>query len=615
MSKAQSIAQLLRYFSLTATTDAGSGHPTSCLSAADLMAVLFSNGYFKYDIANPTNPNNDRLIFSKGHAAPLFYAMWAAVGAIPKEDLMTLRLFNSLLEGHPTMRFKYTEVPTGSLGQGLAVGIGMAINAKYLENRDYRTFVLMGDSEIAEGSVWEAMQIAAHYKLDNLVGIIDANRLGQRGETMHGHDLGVYEAQIEAFGWHPIVLDGHDLEYIDAAYKTATLIKDKPTMIIARTFKGKGISFLEDKEGKHGVALKKEELEKALLELGEVDTTITVSLHKPKDTKTLSPSSQDPTTPFPSLSKEGIEGWCALGDLVATREAYGKALGQLAEKNPSIVALDAETSNSTFADAVKKSRPEQFFEMYIAEQTMVGVGTGLARRGKVPFVSTFAAFLTRAFDQIRMAAYGDANLKIVGSHAGVSIGEDGTSQMGLEDIAMMRTIYGSTVLYPSDAVSTIRLVEEMAKHQGLVYMRTTRGKTPVLYTSDEKFEVGGCKVHKVNDGPHTHVIIGAGITLHEALKAQKELAEKRVNTLVVDLYSIKPIDTKTLLEVTKGVKKVIVVEDHYEAGGIGEAVRSAIGSTGVEIVSLAIRKMPQSGKPEELLRYEEIDAEAIMKTL
>jgi len=607
MNKMQAVTQLLRYYSLTTTTNAGSGHPTSCLSATDLMAVLFTNQHFHYDITNPSNPDNDRLIFSKGHAAPLFYALWAIADAFPREELMSLRKLDSRCEGHPTMKFPYTEVPTGSLGQGLAVGIGMALNAKYLDKSPYRTFVLMGDSEMAEGSVWEAMQIATHYKLDNLVGIIDANRLGQRGETLHGHDLLVFEAQAQAFGWHPIIIDGHNHEYIDAAYKTASLIKDKPTMIIARTFKGKGVSFLEDKEGKHGVAVSKDDLQTALDELGKVDTQIKVSLPLP--------------TPSASDSKKVVNivnlpsDTYVIGSQVATREAYGTALGKLAEQNNHILALDAETSNSTFADSVKKTKPEQFFEMYIAEQTMLGVGTGLARRGKIPFMSTFSAFLTRAYDQIRMASYGQANIKIVGSHCGVSIGEDGTSQMGLEDISMIRSVFNSVVLYPSDAISTIKLVSAMANYDGLVYMRTTRAKTTVLYQSNETFEIGGSKVHKLSDKPHTHVIIGAGITLHEALKAQKLLAEKGVNVLVVDLYSIKPIDSQTLQSVTKGVKKVIVVEDHYEAGGIAEAVRSVIGNTGVTIESLAVRKMPQSGKPEELLRYEQIDAEAIQNAI
>ncbi len=621
MKNIRSIAQLLRYYSLVTTTEAGSGHPTSCLSAADLMAVLMFNKHFRYDTDNPGNPYNDRLIFSKGHAAPLFYALWAVAGAFPKDELMTLRKFGSRIEGHPTMKFPYTEVPTGSLGMGLSVGLGMAINAKY-EKLPYRTYVLLGDSEMAEGSVWEALQIGAHYKLDNIVGIIDVNRLGQRGETMYGHDIAQYEDRVRAFGWFPLLIDGHDLEEIDAAYETASKIKNKPTMIIAKTLKGKGVSFLEDVEGKHGVPLKKEELEKALLELGTVDTTLTVNFPKPEETKT--DSNNPKIIPALSMSYKDGEG-------VSTREAYGNVLAELAKNNPNVIALDAETSNSTFADGVKKASPKQFLEMFIAEQNMVGVGTGLAKRGRIPFVSTFSAFLTRTFDQLRMAAYGGANLKVVGSHVGVSIGEDGTSQMGLEDIAMMRSIFNSVVLYPSDATSTTKLVSAMAIHQGFIYLRTTRGKTPILYNQNEQFEIGGSKVwiydqqikkHVIARNEMTkqshecqHVIIGAGITLHEALKAQKQLAEKGVNAIVVDLYSIKPLDTETLLRLTKEKQPVVVVEDHYPEGGIAEAVRSAIGNTGVQITSLAVGKMPMSGKPEELLRYEEIDADAIVKSV
>ena len=595
-------AKILRHYSLLSTTKAGSGHPTSCLSSADLMAALFFGGNFRFDIENPDNLENDRLIFSKGHAAPLFYAMWAAVGAIEHSELETLRMIESRLEGHPTMKFPFTEVPTGSLGQGLSAGVGMAISAKYLDKTKSRIFVLLGDSEMAEGSVWEGMEIATHFKLDNLVAILDANRLGQRGETLHGHDLEKFEAKAEAFGWYPLVIDGHNIDYIDAAYKTAENIKDKPVMIIAKTFKGKGISTLEDKEGKHGVAVKETELAAAMLEIDAKDVTKTFKLAKPKN-KTL---------PEKVVGKH-ITSKYTVGDFVATREAYGKAIGEIAKNNKNIIALDAETSNSTFAESVKKTAPDQFFEMFIAEQNMVSVATGMARRGKIPFVSTFSAFLTRAYDQIRMAAYGYGNIKIAGSHAGVSIGEDGTSQMGLEDISMMRSIFGSTVLYPSDGNSTLHLVQEMADQKGISYLRTTRGKTPVIYSEKETFPIGGCKLHKFTGDKPEVVIIGAGITLHEALKAQKILFEEGKDVVVVDLYSIKPIDTKTLLEVTKDVSKIIVVEDHFEEGGIAEVVRSAIGNERKHIVSLAVRKMPQSGKPQELLEYEDIDAKSIVK--
>lgn len=604
MKKIVEAAKILRHYSLTSTTKACSGHPTSCLSAADLMATLFFGGNFRYDISDPDNLENDRLIFSKGHAAPLFYAMWAAAGAIDYSELDSLRKFESRLEGHPTMKFPYTEVPTGSLGQGLSAGVGMAISAKYLDKTSSRTFVLMGDSEMAEGSVWEAMEIAAHYRLDNLVGILDANRLGQRGETLCGHNLESFEAKAEAFGWYPIVIDGHDFEHISAAYKTAFEIKDKPTMIIAKTYKGKGVSRLEDKEDKHGVAVNETDLAAILLEIGATDVKKTFDLAKPKS-----------STSAKQIKQKLVSSKYEVGDQVSTREAYGEIIGNLTKSNTNIVVLDAETSNSTFAAVTKEDSPEQFFEMYIAEQNMIGTALGMSRRGKIPFVSTFAAFLTRAYDQIRMAAYGYGNVKIVGSHAGVSIGEDGTSQMGLEDISMMRSVFESTVLYPSDGNSTMKLVEAMARHNGLAYLRTTRGKTNNIYNKNETFPIGGCKLHRFTGDKPVAVIIAAGITLHEALKAQKMLFEEGRDVIVVDLYSIKPIDKKTLLEVTNGVKKIVVVEDHFEEGGIAEAVRSAIGDERSPIISLAVRKMPQSGKPKELLSYEGIDSESIKKAV
>ncbi len=604
MKNTQKLAQLLRYYSIVSTTEAGSGHPTSCMSAADLMAVLMYEGYFRYDTAHKENIWNDRLIFSKGHAAPLFYALWAVGGAYPKEDLMKLRQLGSELEGHPTMRFPYTEVPTGSLGQGLSVGLGMAIHAQRYAKTDSRTFVLLGDSEMAEGSVWEAMQLASHYRANNLIAILDANRLGQRGETLYGHDLKSYEDKATAFGWWPIIIDGHDHEQIRGAYQLAFSVKDRPVMIIAKTFKGYGVASLSDKEGKHGVSVKKEDLHAVLFELGEVDTALVGTIAKPVKVESEKQFINEYEPPVYTL-----------GQSVATREAYGAAIGAVTQSNPSVVVLDAETSNSTFADAVKKTAPEQFLEMYIAEQNMVGVAVGLARRGMTPFASSFAAFLTRAYDQIRMAGVGESNIKVVGSHAGVSIGEDGGSQMALEDIAMMRAVWGSTVLYPSDAESTRQMVELSAHTKGLTYLRTTRAKTPVIYGPEETFPIGGCKVHGDVKGATDAVIIGAGITLHEALKAQKELIEKGKKITVIDLYSIKPLDEKTLNSVCKYAKKVVVVEDHYPEGGIGEAVRSVLKNSSAEFISLAVRRMPCSGKPAELLRYMEIDAEAIVKAV
>lgn len=604
MKNLKAIAQLLRYYSLVTTTEAGSGHPTSCLSATDLMAVLMFNKHFRYDTDNPSNPYNDRLIFSKGHAAPLFYALWAVAGTFPKDELMTLRKFGSRVEGHPTMKFPYTEVPTGSLGMGLSVGLGMALNAKY-EKLPYRTYVLLGDSEMAEGSVWEALQIGAHYKLDNVVGIIDVNRLGQRGETMYGHDIAQYEDRVRAFGWFPLLIDGHDLEEIDAAYLTASKIKEKPTMIIAKTIKGKGVSFLEDAEGKHARAVTKEDLPQALLDIGDVDQTILGQIAQPEKTESANPI----------FLVSDVSVSYKVGEQIATKQSFGETLLQLAQKNRNVISLDAELSNSTSADLVNKGKPDQFFEMFLTEQNMISMADGLSKRGKIPFVSSFASFLTRAHDQIRMASYGNSNIKLMGGYTGMSCSRDGESQMGLEDIAMIRSIPNSVILYPSDAVSMARSVVHAAEHKGLVYICGMRDPTTVLYEPTEDFPIGGSKVHTISDKPYTHVIIGAGITLHEALKAQKQLAEKGIVTVVVDLYSIKPLDTETLLRLTKEKQPVVVVEDHYPEGGIAEAVRSAIGNTGVQITSLAVRKMPMSGKPEELLRYEDIDAEAIVDTV
>ncbi len=675
MNNLQNLAKLIRYYILTSTTEAGSGHPSSSLSATDLMAMLMFNGYFKYDLQNPDFVNNDRLIFSKGHASPLFYALWAVAGqekmnteikkdehgnttpslgstrdtppilggekiqrAIEPEELMTLRKFGSRLEGHPTMEFPFTEVPTGSLGQGLSVGVGMALNAK-LDKLDYKTFVLLGDSEMAEGSVWEAMASASHNKLNNLVAILDLNRLGQRGETMHGHNTEVYQKKCEAFGWDTVVIDGHNLEEIEQAFEKATspttpslgstrdtsLLQaggEKPKMIIAKTLKGKGVSFMEDKDGWHGKALTKEELGKALEELGPIDKALIGAVERPQSAEA-------------SAKAERMQGQIKFTDypidkIVATRKAYGNALAKLAEADERVVVLDAETSNSTYAEFVKKNNADRFFEMYIAEQNMVGVALGFSRRGKIPFVSTFAAFLTRAFDQIRMSALAKANIKFVGSHAGVSIGEDGASQMGLEEIAMFRTLLSSVVLYPSDAVSTEKLVLEAAKHFGNVYIQTTRKETKILYRSmnyesgimnenlvHHEFRIGGsCVLKSSNEDVAT--VVGAGITLHEALLAYEELKKENINIRVIDLYSIKPIDTATLEKAVKETKNIITVEDNYPEGGIGEAVASVLsplfskeGAGGVH--SLAVRKMPRSGKPEELLAYEEIDKDAIIK--
>lgn len=603
MENLKALAKLIRYYILISSSEAGSGHPTSSLSAVDLMTVLFFNKFFRFDLKDPLNPNNDRLIFSKGHASPLFYALYTAAGTLSEKALLNYRKFGSPLEGHPTLAFPYTEAATGSLGQGLSIGLGMAINAKYLDKLPTKTFVLLGDSEITEGSVWEAIQIAAYYKLDNLVGILDVNRLGQRGQTMYGHDVTSYEKRISAFGWQTISIDGHSFEQIIKAFKKARTVKNTPVMIIAKTIKGKGVSFLEDKNNWHGKVLKKEELEKALKELGPVDKKIRGKLVLPKNLKILSRAqSRD----------QNLKLDYKLGEMVATRKAYGNAIVRIYPKFPNLVVLDAEVSNSTFAEIFKEKYPDKFFEMFIAEQNMVGAAVGLSRRGKIPFVSTFAAFFSRAFDQIRMSRYSDANIKFVGSHAGVSIGEDGASQMGLEDIAMFRTLLGSVVLYPSDAISTERLVEEAAGHDGIVYIRTTRKETPILYTNSEKFKIGGSKVLKTSNQDQV-TVIGAGVTLYEALAAYEVLRKDNIFIRVIDLYSIKPLDMNTLIKASKETEAIITVEDHFEAGGIGEAVLSALSDQKIKVYSLAVRKIPKSGKPQELLEYEDISSKAIIR--
>jgi transketolase len=600
----EKLARLIRYDILISTTEAGSGHPSSSLSATDLMTVLLFGGEFRFDVDHPDLPNNDRLIFSKGHASPLFYSLWAAAGAVTETELLSLRKFGSPLEGHPTMAFRYTEAATGSLGQGLSIGVGMALNAKYLDLLPYRTYVLLGDSEMAEGSQWEAMEIAAHYKLDNLTGIIDVNRLGQRGETLYGHDLSAYERRVRAFGWEPVVVhDGHDLRQIASAYERALTVRERPAMIIARTEKGNGVSFIKDREGWHGKPLKKEELARALAELGPVDKAVRGTIAKPEDRRPASaaPRQAEPLRYAPDTA-------------VATRRAYGNALARLYPKYPGMVVLDAEVSNSTYAEMFHAAWPERFFEMYIAEQNMAGAALGLSRRGKIPFVSTFAAFLTRAFDQIRMSQYSGANITFCGSHAGVSIGEDGSSQMGLEDLAMFRTILDGVVLYPSDAVSTEKLVEAAANHQGIVYLRTTRKDTPILYRPDEVFPIGGSKLLR-RSGSDRATVVAAGITLHETLAAYDDLKKRGIMIRVIDLYSIKPIDGKALRQAGEETGTIITVEDHFAEGGIGEAVTAALAGRPVPVHILAVRKMPKSGKPDELLDYEEISGKAIVKTV
>jgi transketolase len=598
----QALTRLIRFFILDSTHQAGSGHPSSSLSAVELMTTLYFGGFLRFDLDNPGHPNNDRVIFSKGHASPLLYALYAAAGRVGESELREMRTFDSPLEGHPTPAFRYAEAATGSLGQGLSIGLGMALNARRLDQLDATTYVLLGDSEMSEGSQWEAIQVAAHYELDNLVGILDVNRLGQRGETMLGPDLEAYQARLEAFGWEALPVDGHSLSGIAKAYARAGEVKNRPVMIIARTIKGKGVTFIEDQNGWHGKALKGEDFEAALERLGAVDTSLRGSISPPEDLKPAEVLVDDPL-PEPVYDQE-----------ISTREAYGRTLAYLCSRRSDLVALDGEVSNSTFAAEVRNHVPDRFFEMFVAEQNMIGAALGLSLRGKVPFVSTFAAFLTRTFDQLRMSCYSEGNLKCVGSHAGISIGQDGPSQMGLEDLAMFRSLFGSVVLYPCDGPSTARLVREAADHQGLVYIRTTRSKTPVVYGSGESFPIGGSKVLRSSD-TDAFTVCAAGITVHEALEAYRRLEEESIPIRVIDLYSVKPLDRKTLLQAGQDTRGILVVEDHYPEGGLGEAVAAALSATSVPIHSLAVTERPRSGKPDELLDFESISHRSIVKTV
>jgi transketolase len=596
------LAARIRYDILHMTTEAGSGHPTSSLSATDLLTGLFFGGTFRFDLNNPQNPCNDRIIFSKGHASPLFYALYAAAGVLSQEELMTYRRMGSVLEGHPTPRFAYAEAATGSLGQGLGIGVGIAMNGRFIDKLPYNTYVLMGDSEVAEGSVWEAAELASHYELDNLVGILDVNRLGQRGETMLDWNLETYEARFASFGWHTIVLeDGHDLDAVQAAYAEIDHACGRPTILIARTIKGKGVSFLENQDGWHGKTLNREQFDQAAVELGPVDLTLHGTIEPPVS------AAPARWAPSPVDQQPSVKP-------LSTREAYGRALVAIAPSHPEMVVLDAEVSNSTFAATFGKAYPERFFEMYIAEQNMVSAALGLSTRGRIPFVSTFAAFFSRAFDQIRMAQYamGKANIKFTGSHAGVSIGADGPSQMGLEDIAMFRTLVDSVVLYPADDVSTAALVRQMADHQGICYLRTTREALPRLYREGEAFTIGGSTTIRSSSDDRV-TLVGAGVTLHEALKAADTLATEGIAARVIDLYSVKPLDLATLHKAADETAAIITIEDHYAAGGIGEAVAAALSDVATPVFALAVSKLPMSGKPDELLAYEDIDAAAIVR--
>jgi len=605
-------AYQMRVSSLLMTTAAGSGHPTSALSAADIMSALFFYT-MQYDPKNPDNPNNDRFILSKGHASPVFYAAWKEVGILTEKDLLTYRTFNSVLEGHPTLRFICTEAATGSLGTGLSIGAGMGLSAK-MDHRDFKTYVLLGDSEVAEGSIWEAAEISAYYKLNNVIAILDNNRLGQSTEVMHDHHPQRYAAKFEAFGWKTIIIDGHDMQEIMGALDKAKEVQDQPVIIIAKTFKGYGVDSAQDKEGFHGKAFSKDELpgilehmKRRFSEAAYFDATSftwTPQLpQEPKKAKTIECNEIILKTPSYKLGDK----------LIATRKAYGQAITAAGVACENVMSLDAEVKNSTYAEIFEAKFPERFIQCFIAEQNMVSMGVGLERRGKIPFISTFACFFTRAHDQIRMAAIGTSKLRLCGSHAGVSIGEDGPSQMALEDIALMSALPNSIVLYPSDAVSTYKLVQEMANYeQGISYLRTTRMNTPVIYEATEDFPIGGCKIVRQSNQDQA-LIIGAGITLHEALKAYDVLLLQGMYVAVIDLYSIKPLDAQTIIKVAQSAgKKIITVEDHYIQGGLGEAVAYAVRNTGITIECLAVTQLPRSGKPEELLQWAGIDAQAIV---
>ena len=591
------LGQQFRVDSIRPAAVAKSGHPTSGMSAADLMAVLVAN-HLRYDFGDPKNAANDRLIFSKGHASTLYYAILRAVGAISDEELLTYRKFGSMLEGHPTPIIPWVDVATGSLGQGLPIGVGMGLAAKFLDRLPSHVWVLCGDSEMAEGSMWEAFEHASHYELDNLTAIIDVNRLGQRGETMIGWNTGVYVERARAFGWNAIEVDGHEVEEIDRAYKQAEETKGRPTVIVARTIKGKGVKAVEDKDGWHGKPL--DDPDAAIEELGGI-RNIHVDVTKP-----------DPAEPhtFPNNPLELPR--YELGQEVATRKAYGEALAALGTARGDVVALDGEVSNSTFAEIFKQAHPDRFFEMYIAEQQLIAAAVGLHARGWNAFGSTFAAFFSRAYDFVRMAAISRVNLRLAGSHAGVSIGEDGPSQMALEDIASLRAIHSSVVLHPCDANQTAKLVAEMADTEGIVFLRTLRPNTPVIYGPDEEFEVGGSKVVRSSEDDNV-TIVGIGVTVHEALEAAATLDEEGISARVIDAYSVKPIDADTLQAASEATGRIITVEDHFPEGGLGDAVLAALAEKDEHphVLKLAVREMPRSGKPDELLNAYGIDAEHI----
>lgn len=597
----QNKATLIRKYCLVSTTEAGSGHPTSCLSAADITTVLFDK-YFSYDINEPLNLYNDRFVLSKGHAAPLLYSLFGMAGAYPIEEVKKLRKLGSRFEGHPTPKFIYAEAATGSLGQGLSAGAGLALVCKR-EKIPNKTYVLLGDGELAEGQVWEAANFASFHQLDNLIALLDINRLAQSGETMFGYHVNEYANRFGAFGFEVISIDGHDFNEIDIAFQKASAnTTGKPVVIIAKTVKGKGISFLENKEGWHGKPLKKEELEDALKELGNVDDGLSFELKKPSVTKL---PAKDQPLPEINMEFDAEKEY-------ATREVFGEVLAKLGEENGDVYALDGDVKNSTFTEDFSKAFPERFVECFIAEQNMVSVAAGLSRLGKIPFVATFAAFLTRAADQVRMARISRANIKFVGSHAGVSIGEDGPSQMGLEDISMFGTLPDTVILQPADATATLKLLPLITAHKGFCYLRTLRSKTKLLYNADESFSIGGSKILR-SSAYDLLTVAATGITVFEALKAAEKLALQDVHIRVVDIYSINPIDRETLLQclLETSLPVLITVEDHFIHGGMGDFAASAVADSG-QVEKMAVTEISQSGKMEELLNNAGIDAAHIV---
>jgi len=590
------LAQQLRVDSVRCSAAAGSGHPTSSMSAAELMAVLL-DGHLCLDLDNPNDPRGDHLVFSKGHASPLYYSCLKAAGAIDDAELLSYRKHGSRLEGHPTPVLPWVDVATGSLGQGLPIAVGLALCAERLDRLPARAWALCGDSELSEGSIWEAFDHASFERLDNLIAIVDVNRLGQTGETMHGWDLDLYAGRARAFGWEAIEVDGHDVEAIEEAFARATSTSGRPTVVLARTKKGAGVEEVEDQPGKHGKPL--EDPERAIEQLGgERDLRVQVA----------GPEGGGERHRFEPPGGESPR--FDVGEEVPTRKAYGQALKALGDVRGDVVALDGEVSNSTYSELFRDAHPERYFEMYIAEQQMIAAAVGMQRRGWKPFASTFAAFLSRAYDFVRMAAVSRANLRLCGSHAGVSIGEDGPSQMGLEDLAAFRAVHSSTVLYPCDANQTVRLVELMADRDGISYLRTHRGGTPVIYGPEERFEIGGSRT--LRDGDDV-TLVAAGVTLHEALAAAERLAEDGLRARVIDLYSVKPADVPALGRAAAETSAIVTAEDHWPEGGLGDAVLSALAEAGesARVRKLAVRDMPGSGKSEELLREAGIDAEAI----